>query len=135
MAFVPDASIAAAWVLPDEDTAFADLAFDLLAEETAMVPSLFWHELRNVLLSAERRGRITEQHARASIARVRRLAIRCPGDTDDNYVMGLARGHQLTAYDASYLALAIAEQCPLASLDRQLNDAARAEGVPLLEQR
>ena len=43
--------------------------------------------------------------------------------------MALARGHRLTAYDASYLALAIREGCPLASLDRRLNEAATAEGV------
>lgn len=132
MRFVADASIAAAWVLPDEDTALADLAFDRLGEDTAVVPNLFWHELRNVLLKAERRGRITTQHANASMTRMRRLAIRCPADSDDDHVMALARGHQLTAYDASYLALAITEECPLASLDGRLNEAARAEGVAVL---
>ena len=34
MAFVPDASIAAAWLLPDESAALADLAPDRLASET-----------------------------------------------------------------------------------------------------
>jgi predicted nucleic acid-binding protein len=132
MRFVADASIAAAWVLPDEDTALADLAFDRLGEDTAVVPNLFWHELRNVLLKAERRGRISKEHANASMARVRRLAIRCPADADDDHVMALARGHQLTAYDASYLALAITEECLLASLDGRLNEAATAEGVAVL---
>ena len=132
MRLVADASIAAAWVLPDEDTALADLAFDRLGEDTAVVPNLFWHELRNVLLKAERRGRISKEHANASMARVRRLAIRCPADADDDHVMALARGHQLTAYDASYLALAITEECLLASLDGRLNEAATAEGVAVL---
>lgn len=132
MTFVADASIAAAWVLPDEDTALADLAFDRLGEDTAVVPNLFWHELRNVVLKAERHGRISKEHANASMARVRRLAIRCPADADDDHVIALARGHQLTAYDASYLALAITEECPLASLDGRLNEAARAEGVAVL---
>ena len=103
MAFVPDASVAAAWLLPDEEAALADLALDRLAEETVMVPSLFWHELRNLLLSAERRGRIDERHADASMARIRRLPIQSPGELDDHRVMALARGHRLTAYDASYL--------------------------------
>ena len=131
MAFVPDASVAAAWLLPDEGAALADLALDRLGQDAAMVPDLFWHELRNLLLSAERRGRIAQYHADASMARVRRLAIRCPGNSDDHHVMGLARAHRLTAYDASYLALAIREGCPLASLDRRLNEAATAEGVAL----
>ena len=129
MAFVPDASIAAAWVLPDEEAALADLALDRLSAETAKAPGVFWHEMRNLLLAAELRGRIDERHADASMARLRRLPIACPGETDDREVMALARAHRLTAYDASYLALAMREGCALASLDRRLNEAAAAEGV------
>ena len=129
MAFVPDASVAAAWVLPDEEAALADLALDRLGAETAKVPGVFWHELRNLLLTAERRGRIDERHADASMARLRRLPIVCPGDLDDHEVMALARTHRLTAYDASYLALAIREGRALASLDRRLNETAAADGV------
>ncbi len=93
------------------------------------VPGVFWHELRNLLLSAERRGRIDKNHADASMARLRRLPIHRADDADDRVVMALARVHRLTAYDASYLALAIHEGCALASLDRRLNEAAVAEGV------
>ena len=132
MAFVLDASVAAAWLLPDEEAALADVAFDRLADETASVPSLFWHELRNLLLSAECRGRIVADYVDASMARVRQLPIRCSGEAEDHHVLTLARRHRLTAYDASYLALAIREGSPLASLDRRLNDAAATEGVALL---
>ena len=129
MAFVPDASVAAAWVLPDEDATVADLALERLGEETGKVPGVFWHELRNLLLSAERRGRIDARHADASLARLRRLRIRPADEAADREVMALARVHRLTAYDASYLALAIREGCALASLDRRLDEAAAAEGV------
>ncbi len=132
MTFVADASVAAAWVLPDEEAAIADLALERLGKEAAKVPDAFWDELRNLLLSAERRGRIDARHADASMARLRRLRIQRAGDgRDDRAVMALARIHRLTAYDASYLALAIREGCALASLDRRLNEAAVAEGVPL----
>lgn len=130
MAFVTDASVAAAWLLPDEAAALADKALDRLAGETARVPDLFWHELRNLLLSAERRGRIDEHHADASMARIRRLPIHSPRQSEDRFVLALARRHRLTACDASYLALAIQEDCPLATLDRRLSDAAAAEGLP-----
>ena len=63
MAFVLDALIAAARLLPDEEAALADLALDRLVEERASVPGPFWDELRNLLLSAERRGRIDERYA------------------------------------------------------------------------
>ena len=131
MAFVPDASVAAVWLLPDEEAPLADLALGRLMDEEAKVPNLFWHELRNLLLSAERRGRIDERHANESIARLRQLPIHCPGEPDDAHVMALARDHQLTAYDASYLALAIREGCALVTLDRRLTQAASAEGVSL----
>ena len=132
MAFVPDASVAAAWVLPDEQAALADLALDRLGAEAAKVPDVFWHELRNLLLSAERRGRIDDRHADVSLSRLRRLPIRSVVEADDHHVMELARDHRLTAYDASYLALAIREDCALASLDRRLTEAAAAEGVESL---
>ena len=134
MAFIPDASIAAAWVLPDEEAALADLALDRLGHDTAQVPDLFWHELRNLLLSAERRGRINKRHADVSMDRLRQLPIRSSGEVDDRHVMALARDHGLTAYDASYLALAIRDGCALASLDRRLIDAAATEGVPAITQ-
>ena len=133
MAFVVDASVAAAWVLPDEGATAADRALDRLGGETAMVPGLFWDEVRNLLLSAERRGRIDQGYADASMARLRRFPIHCPGEPDDRDVMALARNHRLTAYDASYLALAIREGCELASLDRHLNEATASAGVPLFE--
>lgn len=129
MAFVPDASLAAQWVLPDEESAMADLALDRLVTEAAIVPGLFWHEMRNLLLSAERRGRIDTRHADTSMARLRRLRIRCTDDSDDRDVLELARAYRLSAYDASYLALAIREGCALASLGLRLNEAAAAEGV------
>lgn len=129
MAFVPDASVAAAWVLPEEEAPLADLALERLVGEEAWVPGLFWSELQNVLLTAERRGRIDEHYAHAALARIRRLSIRCPGEPEDHRILALARSHRLTAYDASYPALAIREGCPLASLDSRLNDAAAAEGI------
>ena len=132
MAFIPDASVAAAWVLPDEQAALAELALDRLGAETAKVPDVFWHELRNLLLSAERRGRIDDRHADVSLSRLRRFPIRGVVEADDRHVMELARDHRLTAYDASYLALAIREDCALASLDRRLTEAAAAEGVESL---
>ena len=90
---------------------------------------VFWHELRNSLLNAERRGRIDGRYADTSMVRLRRLSIICSGETDDREIMRLTRVHRLTAYDTSYLALAVREGCALASLDRCLNEAAAAEGV------
>jgi len=50
-------------------------------------------------------------------------------------VLMLARRHRLTVYDASYLALAQRESVPLATLDGDLREAAKAERISLLEER
>jgi predicted nucleic acid-binding protein len=41
----------------------------------------------------------------------------------------LAEHYRLTAYDAAFLELALRRRLPLATLDRQLQQAARAAGV------
>jgi predicted nucleic acid-binding protein len=44
----------------------------------------------------------------------------------------LARKHQLTAYDAAYLEVAIRRTLGLGSLDTDMRKAAKVEKVPLL---
>ena len=46
--------------------------------------------------------------------------------------MRLARAYRLTAYDAAYLEVAYRRGLPIATLDRALANAARAEAIPLL---
>jgi prevent-host-death family protein len=47
-------------------------------------------------------------------------------------LMGFARQHDLTEYDASYLELSVRESIPLATLDEGLRRAAKEAGIPLL---
>jgi predicted nucleic acid-binding protein len=129
MAFVVDASMAAAWILPDEHSPAAEALMPRSPATPARVPSLFWHEIRSVALMAERRGRIAEGQAIGALARLRRLPLEDADDGRDEAVLALAVKHALSAYDAAYLALAIAEALPLATLDRKLAAAARLEGV------
>ena len=56
MAIVVDASMAAAWILPDEHSLAAEALMPRSPATPARVPSLFWHEMRSVALMAERRG-------------------------------------------------------------------------------
>ncbi|EPE94029.1 PilT protein domain protein (plasmid) [Rhizobium grahamii CCGE 502] len=72
MAFVIDASLAAAWLLPEE---YSEAAETIIAAITAPcpVPSLFFFEIRNILAMAERRGRIGAGGALVGMERARRL--------------------------------------------------------------
>jgi predicted nucleic acid-binding protein len=132
MPFVVDASVAAGWCFPDEHDAQADAAIDRFASDPAVVPALWWFEIRNVLIVSERRGRIDAAGTAAFLADLGRLPIHIDSRPESEIVLTLARKHRLTAYDAAYLELALRLDAPLATLDRPLAIAAAAEGVDLI---
>ena len=132
MAFIVDVSLAAAWILPDESSPAADLLLASLNGGPALAPSLFWHQARSIVTMAEKRGRIGEGEALAYLAGLRALPLETRGDGPDAVILSLALTHGLTSYDAAYLALALNERLPLATLDKKLAAAARDEQVALL---
>jgi predicted nucleic acid-binding protein len=134
VALVVDASVAAAWVLPDESDASADAVLDRVAAEGALAPGLLWHELRNILLIAARRSRLPEAEVAPTLGRLRRLPIEVVDTAagGDAGLIAIALRHRLTAYDAAYLLLARERALPLATADRALRRAAEAEGVALV---
>ncbi len=133
MAFVLDSSIACAWAFHDEDHPSAELALDRIRrEETALVPSLFWFELRNVLVVRERSGRICEADTAAFLRDIALLGITPDPAPEEAEVLRLARRHKLSVYDAVYLELAMRRRMELATLDKALVVACERDGVPLL---
>jgi predicted nucleic acid-binding protein len=130
--FVLDASITASWHFEDERSPQADAILKALARDAAIVPALWWFEIRNVLLVGERRGRASEQQTAQFLDRLAVLRIEVAGLPDEVNVMKLARRHRLSFYDAAYLELAQREGVALATLDDDLAAAARAEGVALV---
>jgi predicted nucleic acid-binding protein len=129
MAFVLDASIAACWAFHDEDHPDADLALARIRTEEAVVPSLWWFEVRNILIVNERRRRISESGTGTFLRDMSRLRIRIDQGPEESAILRLARLHGLSVYDAAYLELAQRERLPLATLDKALSTAARVEGV------
>ncbi|MCX6621828.1 MAG: type II toxin-antitoxin system VapC family toxin [Acidobacteria bacterium] len=132
MAFVLDASITACWAFDDEDHPDTSLAFERMRAEEGVVPSLWWFEVRNILIVNERRRRITEGETAAFLLNLSRLRIRVDWVPQEEAVLRLARTHRLSVYDAAYLELAQREGFPLATLDADLRKAAAAEGVGLV---
>jgi predicted nucleic acid-binding protein len=132
MPFVLDASIALAWAFADEDDLRAAAALARIRSDEALVPSIWWFEIRNALVVNERRGRLMEADTASFLRTLSRLAVtidRQPGEAE---VLTLARRHRLSVYDAAYLELAQRDSIPLATLDRELIGAARTERVPLI---
>jgi|SRR5690348_13123382 predicted nucleic acid-binding protein len=133
MTIVVDASVTMAWCFEDEATAATDAVLDQLRTDEAAVPAPWQLEVINVVLGAQRRGRLTEAQAMRFLGLLGQLPIRV--DTlpvDVHEVHAVAARHGLTAYDAAYLVLAERLSAPLATLDEPLAAAARNAGVTLL---
>jgi predicted nucleic acid-binding protein len=129
---VVDASVALSWCFEDETTETGERALTLLETNEAVVPALWWWEVANVLVVAQRRSRLTEAQASRSLAVLQDLPLR----TDDaapapQRWMALAAAHGLSAYDASYLELAERLGATLATTDEALVAAAQRAGVTL----
>lgn len=136
MNFVADCSIAMAWLLKDEATEETDEVLDLLGRgASAVVPALWRWEVSNVLLMAERRRRITKGEVNSHLSLLGSLPI-VPDEMATNQAWNstylLAQKHGLTSYDAAYLEVALRRGLPLASLDSQLRQAAKAEKLDVL---
>ena len=126
---VVDCSVAAAWVLADESSEAADSILERVVDEGGLAPSLWWAEIRNSLVTAERRRRIAPADTEHALATLDRLAIDLDHTPGSAMVLRLAQDHALTAYDAIYLELALRRSRALATLDRKLAAAARSAGI------
>jgi predicted nucleic acid-binding protein len=104
-------------------------------EDDAVVPVLWWFEVRNVLIVNERRGRVSEAETARVLRDWSKLDIAIDRSPDENAVIALARRHRLTVYDAAYLELALRHGIELATLDVALAAAARREGVAVVGDR
>lgn len=136
MDFVLDASVAAAWVLDDEQSDLADQVIDSLAFKSAAAPHLWALEVANILAVCERRGRIDAAKRKLMAEALRDLGVIEQPHTQEavfGEIMDLASKHSLSSYDASYLELAIRLGVPLATLDKPLQKAAEAKGVVLVK--
>lgn len=132
MALVIDASIAAIWFRPDENDGRADDILDRLNHENAVVPSLFWFEIRNILIKAHKRSRLDETGLRRAITHLRNLPLVDQGSGNDRLILSLCLKEGLTAYDASYLALAMEKDIPIVTADHALEAAAARNGVQVV---
>ena len=141
MTLVLDASITMTWLLGDakpSDHAYSSAVLATMArpDSSATVPVTWGLEVSNVLARSEARGLTTEAQGAAFLEMLAGLAIEPDSAMFANALsstLQLARRYGLSAYDASYLELALRAGLPLATLDRDLIQAASKAGVKLFE--
>jgi predicted nucleic acid-binding protein len=131
MPFVHDTSILMSAAFADEDDRLARQILLRLDSDWAVVPALFWFEMRDALVTGERRGRITEAQTAAFLEVMRSLTIKIDRRPAEMRILDLARHHRLTVYDAAYLELAWRRNWALATNDAALVRAAGLEKVSL----
>jgi len=135
MSFVVDASITLAWCFEEERTHRIMDLLHRLGQNGAQAPLLWPLEALNGLLMAQRRRRIDERQRAELAAFLRDLPVTLDTETTDHAwttTAQLAERHRLSAYDASYLELAMRRKLPLATLDKDLIKAAKAVGTTVL---
>ena len=135
--FVPDASVTLPWCFEDERTPFTEALLNRIrAREEAIVPSHWPAEILNSLVQAKKRGRVPEENIQRFLRDLSSFPILVDNERSLTIwnVFGVYPKHiALPAYDAAYLELAQRIGLPLATLDRDLQKAVRAEDVRLLE--
>ncbi len=137
MPIVVDASVAISWCMPDESSDYArQVLLNLRGGEAGSVPPVWPVEVVNALLVAKRRARIADDDLNRAAILLGSIGIQSAevelADTLTD-VRRIAEEHSLSAYDASYLHLALSEDAALATLDERLRAAARTAGCRVFE--
>ena len=134
--FVLDCSVTMGWCFDDEADELTNHALNLLRDGTAYVPQIWFLEVANVLLAAERRNRIKQSDSVRFCELLRGLPIdeesSAAGWENTERLLSLGRQTGLSVYDAAYLDLAMRMGLPLATRDRQLQAASTKADVELL---
>jgi len=128
---VIDASVAASWVIEDEQSAAGQKLLESLKSDQfqPITVALFWDEFRNILVTSVRRGRLVAGTPLLRLQEIRKIGIQTRTMDDDALILNLATRYDLSAYDAAYLALALKHQSMLATNDRKLARAATRSGL------
>ena len=134
MAFVVDASVVLAVLMPDETNHLAAAIFERTLIEPPQAPNLLLLEVTNALSMAVKRKRITKPEASEILQVFRTLRIELDFTNVNRLEQTYALGQQfsLTSYDASYVELAQRFSVPLATFDSKLAQAAKSLGILVL---
>ncbi len=133
MKWVIDSSMALAWALPDEVSEDADQFLGQVESGSVFwVPPLWWYEITNALLMAQRRKSLSEVGRIRLIELYRGLPIETDMALDSDTIgrlSALSTEYNISAYDAAYLELAQRRALGLATVDRTLSAVAKRAGT------
>ena len=128
---VLDCSYTLAMVMHDEAR---PKSLERVITSRLLVPLIWPTEVANALRNAVRRRRLQDADVPGVCARIEAYAVET-GPADGGVLLRYtsAHTHDLSAYDAAYLDLALQRRCALATLDEHLAAVARRTGVTVLD--
>jgi predicted nucleic acid-binding protein len=131
---VVDASIALSWYLEDEASAITDVALRQMSGEGGIAPSFWPMEIANAFQMAVRSQKISRLYRDEALNDLLSLGIEIAADTLSRLgpILRLSDRYTLTAYDSAYVELAQRRRAQLATVDKAMAAAARAEGLTVL---
>lgn len=130
MPFVLDNSVVSGWFLENQATPYTEAVAQRLRNDHAHVPAVWELEFTNVLRTACVRQRLDAQRAQAVVVQIDALPISVDHHpVARSEMLALALRFGLSSYDAAYLELALRLQCPIATQDEAMRQAALASGV------
>ena len=138
-AVVLDASVAAAWLLPDEASDASRKVYVRTRRGSLVLhaPELWLWECGNIIAAGVKRSRLTPEDALLTwsvLDSIRtRVELAAPVPTQVRAALVLGLDHGVSLYDAAYLWLAKSLSLPLLTLDRVLARAARAAAVEVVD--
>jgi predicted nucleic acid-binding protein len=132
---VVDASLMTAWLLNEPALTAGFDANEIFSDSRVSVPSHWPIEISNALRTNLTGGRLGPVDFHAIVERLDLLNVRVEPAIELDEIISLAQfaaAHDLTAYDAAYIQLALSRRCALATLDNAMRRVATKLGVNLL---
>jgi predicted nucleic acid-binding protein len=133
MAFVADNSVIVAWFVKSQANPYSwSILERAAAGEVIHVPLLWGQEFVNTMVVLERRRRLKAADATQAFAALADMNLAIDREPVElSALAGLARSFKLSAYDATYLELAMRLRLPFACRDGPLKAALPKAGVAL----
>ncbi len=126
---VIDASVALKWYLDNENlgTKAINILTHYISDEINLIaPSLIEYEVMNGLKIAQKRGRIDKKSLQSGIEGFFNLEITLYNASHfSNKVLDIVNTHDISSYDACYLALAENKKSPFVTADKVLYNKVR----------
>ena len=123
--YVVDASVAALWYFPEEDTEVADSLLEV-AKIELLAPDILHLEMAVLVRERVRRGEIDPGTAERVLEALRKAPVELKSSADlAQQALSLSLREGLGLYDAFYLTLAMQAGCPIVTADPRLHELLR----------